>query len=102
MDGRIRSHAVRATNPQRRLGLNLAAGRRVPTEGHDDGSGASFQSHFQTKPTIQAEFLAGAIYFGIRAVWSPEAGERREVRGMIRNGAGAGTIVVEHHAFSAR
>jgi hypothetical protein len=43
MERRDRCHAETARNPQRRLALTDMAGRRVPTEGNDDGSGAGYK-----------------------------------------------------------
>jgi hypothetical protein len=45
MERHCRHHDENARNPQRRPVLTVAAGRRVPTEGNADGSGASLSPH---------------------------------------------------------
>ena len=50
MEERDRHHGETARNPQRRPVLTVAAGRRVPTEGNDDGSGAKGGDGTRTPP----------------------------------------------------
>ncbi len=52
MERRNRHHDEAARNPQRRPVLTFAAGRRVPTEGNDNGSGAVFRHYHSVNQSL--------------------------------------------------
>ena len=66
MEERDRHQGETARNPQRRPVLPLAAGRRVPTQGNADGSGATFSPPSQNDPLLEMGSVgqAGALATG--------------------------------------